>query len=177
MSVEDPRPSLQKAGLQRAAPRPGGRTLVTGSQDHTARVWDLSAPAAGAKVLRAHEQQIRCLAISPDGRTLVTGSGDSTGRVWDLRVDALRKLAPLLAGRELTADERARYGLAAALAETAQAGGVDVGVELLPWQVPRFPQPADAAWHQAQLRDCEARGLTFATQFHRQRLAHLRPAE
>jgi hypothetical protein len=49
-----------------------------------------------------------------------------------------------------------------------------MGVELLPWELPRFPRPADAAWHEAQLADCEARGLTFAAQFHRQRAEQLR---
>ena len=64
---------------------PDGRWLVTGSNDGTARLWDLTAPAAVPIVLRGHEQPIGCVAISPDGRWLVTGSGNApTARLWNL---------------------------------------------------------------------------------------------
>jgi WD40 repeat protein len=60
--------------------------LVTGSEDHTARLWDLTAkdPAANPVVLRGHEKGVSRVAISPDNRWVVTGSLDQTARLWDL---------------------------------------------------------------------------------------------
>jgi WD40 repeat protein len=64
---------------------PNSRRLVTGSQDGTARLWDLSAkdPAANSIILR-HEQGVTAVAISPDNRWLVTGSEEGTAQLWDL---------------------------------------------------------------------------------------------
>jgi WD40 repeat protein len=65
---------------------PDNRWLVTGSEDKTARLWDLSSkdPAASPVVLRGHEGEVYAVAISPDNRWLVTGSYDKTARLWDL---------------------------------------------------------------------------------------------
>ncbi len=66
---------------------PDGRWLVTGSQDNTARLWDLNAenPAAESRELKGHTESILSVAISPDSRWLVTGSQDDTARLWDLK--------------------------------------------------------------------------------------------
>ncbi len=52
-----------------------GRWLVTGSDDKTARLWDLTAQTrpASSIVLRGHEDHLMTVAISPDARKLVTG--------------------------------------------------------------------------------------------------------
>ena len=65
---------------------PDNRWLVTGSEDKTARLWDLRAkdPAANPVVLRGHEASVNAVAISPDNHWLVTGSRDNTARLWDL---------------------------------------------------------------------------------------------
>ncbi len=66
---------------------PDGRWVATGSDDDTARLWDLSAvdPAHDPIILRGHTDEVEVLAFSPDGRWLATGSGDSYTRLWDLR--------------------------------------------------------------------------------------------
>ncbi len=87
---EDPASSLVLRGHEERvtslAISPDGRWLVTGSDDKTARLWDLTAkdPASSSLVLRGHDGGIYSLAISPDGRWLVTGSYDKTARLWDL---------------------------------------------------------------------------------------------
>jgi WD40 repeat protein len=50
--------------------------LVTGSFDHTATLWDLTAkgPSATSVVLRGHDGDITAVSIGPDRRWLVTGS-------------------------------------------------------------------------------------------------------
>ena len=60
--------------------------LVTGSNDRTACLWDLSAkdPAANPVVLRGHYGSVWVVGISPDNHWLVTGSYDKTARLWDL---------------------------------------------------------------------------------------------
>src|SRR5260370_35461967 len=59
---------------------------MTGSEDATARIWDLTAknPAATSVVLRGHESTVYAVGISPDNHWLVTGSWDGTARLWDL---------------------------------------------------------------------------------------------
>jgi WD40 repeat protein len=54
---------------------PDNRWVVTGSQDNTARLWDLSGkdPAANPVVLRGHEEDVDAVAISPDNHWIVTG--------------------------------------------------------------------------------------------------------
>jgi WD40 repeat protein len=63
---------------------PDGRRVMTGSSDHTARVWDLSGLTPAATVLEGHRGRVTSVAFSPDGRRVATGSQDNTGRVWDL---------------------------------------------------------------------------------------------
>ncbi|MBC8875872.1 MAG: protein kinase [Planctomycetes bacterium] len=65
------------------------RWLVTGSDDMTARLWDLTSdlmnnPFAAPHVLRGHLGAIVDVAISADSRWAVTASVDKTARVWDL---------------------------------------------------------------------------------------------
>ena len=66
---------------------PDGNRVVTGSEDHTARVWD---PATGTTVatLKGHASSVNSVAFSPDGRRVVTGSDDRTARVWDAATGA-----------------------------------------------------------------------------------------
>ena len=61
---------------------PDGQRIVTGSADHTARVWD-AANGKGILTLRGHDGPVSSVAFSSNGRRIVTGSWDKTAKVWD----------------------------------------------------------------------------------------------
>ena len=72
-----------------AAWSPDGKSLVTASDDGTARVWD-AASRQLLHTLIGHTNVVRSAAWSPDGKSLVTASEDNTARVWDAASGQLR---------------------------------------------------------------------------------------
>ena len=62
---------------------PDGQTLVSGSNDKTIKIWQLST-GQELRTLTGHSGWISSLAISPDGQTLVSGSWDKTIKIWQL---------------------------------------------------------------------------------------------
>ena len=62
---------------------PDGRTVLTGSRDNTARLWDAATGRPLGPPLR-HDGEVTRVAFSPDGKTVLTGSYDSTVRIWDV---------------------------------------------------------------------------------------------
>ena len=69
-------------GIITVAFAPDGRTILTGSRDGTARLWD-AASGREIRRLECHGRQFWSVAFAPDGRTVLTGSGDQTARLWD----------------------------------------------------------------------------------------------
>jgi WD40 repeat protein len=61
---------------------PDGRTVLTGSRDRSAQLWDV---ATGKPLRRfvGHQQDISSVAFSPDGRLVLTASDDGTVRLWN----------------------------------------------------------------------------------------------
>jgi WD40 repeat protein len=74
-------------GVAAAAFSPDGTRVVTGGDDHTAKVWDTRT---GAKLLtlEGHAGKVYASAFSPDGFRVVTAGWDRTAKVWDARTGA-----------------------------------------------------------------------------------------
>ncbi len=61
---------------------PDGKYVLTGSNDHTARLWD-AATGKKVRVFKGHSDGVSSVAFSPDGKFVLTGSWDKTVRLWD----------------------------------------------------------------------------------------------
>ena len=59
---------------------PDSLHVVTGSDDHTARVW-LLADGSLVRTLVGHSEYVLSVCVTTDGQRVVTGSGDATARV------------------------------------------------------------------------------------------------
>jgi tetratricopeptide (TPR) repeat protein len=62
---------------------PDGKTVLTGSEDKTARLWD-AATGRPLGLPMTHQGPVWGVAFSPDGKTVLTGSDDKTARLWDV---------------------------------------------------------------------------------------------
>jgi WD40 repeat protein/tRNA A-37 threonylcarbamoyl transferase component Bud32 len=86
-----------------------GKQVLTGAEDGTATLWE-AATGRPLSLYVGHDGPVRRVALSPDGRQVATASDDGTARLWptDLMAFARQRLP-----RELTPEERQRYGVTA----------------------------------------------------------------
>ncbi|HSS50881.1 MAG TPA: hypothetical protein VLX28_18220, partial [Thermoanaerobaculia bacterium] len=82
------------------------RVLVSGSADHTARLWSLTASNPEPTVLAGHSSWVWTVAFLPGGDQVVSGGADRTVRLWQARAKNLvnelcRKATPPLERKEL----------------------------------------------------------------------------
>ncbi|KAI0363630.1 U3 small nucleolar RNA-associated protein [Pilatotrama ljubarskyi] len=72
---------------------PNDRLLVSGSQDRTAKVWEIDYVTSGAGVrgelrllgtCKGHKRGVWCVRFGRAERVLATGSGDKTVKLWNL---------------------------------------------------------------------------------------------
>jgi len=61
---------------------PDNQTILTGSDDNTARLFDIES-GKQLQVFSGHTDQINDIAFSPDSKWALTGSSDKTARLWD----------------------------------------------------------------------------------------------
>ena len=68
--------------VESVALSPDAKFVLTGSDDETARLWDL---ATGKELIQfmGHTSQVKSVAFSSDGQYVLTAGDDETARVWD----------------------------------------------------------------------------------------------
>jgi WD40 repeat protein len=62
---------------------PDSQRIVSGSADHTMRLWDAMTGKLMGTLMEGHEKAVLSVAFSPDGQRIVSGSEDRTVRVWE----------------------------------------------------------------------------------------------
>ena len=75
-------PQLGMGQVFSVAFSPDGRFVLIGSQDLTARLWDV-ATGKQIRFFEGHTDWINSVTFSPDGRFVLTGSWDKTARLWN----------------------------------------------------------------------------------------------
>ena len=90
-------PSARHCSIKRrsraVAFSPDGKTVLTGSDDGTARLWDAATGKPIGPPL-PHQDAVNAVAFSPDGKTVLTGSWDKTARLWDAATGTAHRPAP-----------------------------------------------------------------------------------
>lgn len=70
------------AGVGTVDVSPDGKTLASGSDDCTIKIWGL-VTTQELRTLLGHSNCVRSVAFSPDGKRLASGSDDKTIKLWD----------------------------------------------------------------------------------------------
>jgi WD40 repeat protein len=63
---------------------PDGQTILTGSADKTARLWEVATGKPVGPPL-VHRGPVSAVAICPNGQLFLTGGDDKTAQLWEAR--------------------------------------------------------------------------------------------
>lgn len=61
-----------------------GKKIISGSSDHTIRIWNAQTGAAVGEPLRGHSERVTDVAISQDGKWIASAANDYTVRTWSM---------------------------------------------------------------------------------------------
>jgi WD40 repeat protein len=86
------------------------KLLLTGNQDNAVRLWEISTGRL-LRVYSGHTAAVTSVAFLPGGQKIITGSMDGTIRTWITDYNDLLDYACTRIGKDLTPDERSRYGI------------------------------------------------------------------
>ncbi|XP_029650818.1 striatin-3 isoform X5 [Octopus sinensis] len=86
-------------GVRSLAFHPIDPVLITASEDHTLKLWNLQKTVPAKKTasvdvepvytFRAHEGPVLCLAVSPTGEQCYSGGVDNTIRCWNIPISSI----------------------------------------------------------------------------------------
>lgn len=124
------RPAREGDRVASVAFAPDGKTLATGGEDCTVRLWDL-ATCREVRRYGEHPKTVSAIGFTPDGQTLVSGSTDGTIALWEAATGRELGNFPTTCGMitfEFSPD--GKILLAACIDEIYRAWDVTTGEEL-----------------------------------------------
>jgi len=126
---------------------PDGRYAITGSNDTTARLWDVES-GLELRVLGGHKKEVEGVAYDPGGRTVATCSTDGTVKLWDVVTgEVLKELRE--AG--VTPDHYSYYIRAVAFSSDGSLLAGAHGPKVIIWNL-STSQPTHVLVHQASVQ-------------------------
>ena len=78
----------RSSGVTSIAFSPDGQFVLTGSDDKTAKLWNLKGEEI--RTFTGHSDYVSSVAFSPDGQFVLTGSSDNTAILWNLEGKEIR---------------------------------------------------------------------------------------
>ena len=76
--------SRHAARVNAVAVTPDSRFVISGSDDHTVKMWNID-DGTEARTFLGHTAEVSDVAVSDDGRYVISASHDYTIKVWDAR--------------------------------------------------------------------------------------------
>lgn len=76
------------ASVSCVAVTPDGKYVVSGSEDHTIKIWEL-ATGRLLRSLEGHSDDVRAIAVTPDSNIVVSGGDDNAIKIWQLATGKL----------------------------------------------------------------------------------------
>ena len=83
---------------------------MTGIVDKTAKVWDANT-GQELMTLTGHGSRVASAAYSPDGKRIATAGSDGIVQIYTTDMEELLQIAESRVPRQLTAEEKERYGV------------------------------------------------------------------
>jgi len=69
-----------------------GYILVSGSEDQTIKVWQISDQVKLIKTLKGHTDSIKAITVSPDGKLIASAGYDNTIKIWTTAGELLQTI-------------------------------------------------------------------------------------